>query len=141
MLSGMSSGRPILALATSLSLVVACSSTPAPPDASSDGAPANDAPNDVVATDSGGQCGPSWSPTQCGNCGGQSSSTSCNQTCDATSCGDGKGYSAVCDLTKGTCDCFVDQVKACSCTITQPNNPNGCEPEAYGGVMCCWNVG
>ena len=147
----MTSARAIFVLLTTLTGVAACSSSvPTPPDASSDGSPSNDAPSDVMATDappdvvqsdSGGQCGPTWTPTQCGNCGGQSNATSCNQTCDASSCGDGKAYSAVCDLTKGTCDCLIDQVKVCSCTITKPNNPNGCEPEAYGGVMCCWNVG
>ncbi len=143
-------------LVASFALVAACSSSTAPPDASTDGSPndalldapvadgPSDAPVDVIAqdvVDSGGQCGPSWQPTSCGNCNGQSTTQTCSQTCDASSCGDGKAYSAVCDLQKGTCDCLIDQVKVCSCTITKPNNPNGCEPEAYGGVMCCWNVG
>lgn len=152
--------KSLVALVLSLAVVAACSSdgTIPPPDASSDGPTPDGASGDAAAdasvdvvldapadgsepADSGGSCGPTWTPTQCGNCGGQSSGTTCNQSCVASSCGDGKAYAAQCDLSKGTCDCYIDQVKVCSCTITKPANPNGCEPESYGGVMCCWNVG
>ncbi|HEX7604628.1 MAG TPA: hypothetical protein VF316_23580 [Polyangiaceae bacterium] len=135
-------------------LVLACSSTETPtgPDAQADApvdapkdgavsdAPSTDAAGDVASFDAG-QCGPDWKPTQCADCTGGGTSTTCTQGCDPTSCGDNHYYFAKCDLAAGTCQCFIDQVQACSCKITKPDAGAICEPEQLGGVNCCWNVG
>ena len=88
-------------------------------------------------------CGADWEPfgsgVYCADCQGGGGGTSCWQECQG--CPDGSVYRAECSGPDGTCSCLIDGVEVCTCTSSFPDSAAGCQPEAWGGANCCWNVG
>jgi hypothetical protein len=93
--------------------------------------------------DTGYPCGPDWEPfgpkNYCALCNGTQDAKACDQEC--INCPDGQVYLAECDRVAGTCRCLIDGVEICTCTSTYPDSKWGCQPEAWGGVNCCWIAG
>ena len=88
-------------------------------------------------------CAPVWHPfgagNYCSNCPGGGGGNGCWQECQG--CPDGSVYRAECNTAVGICVCLIDGVEVCTCESANPQSEIGCQPEEYGGVICCWNVG